>query len=899
MERVTIANHANTAATAITKCDTPLGGVTLAADDFQIVVTATAGTFTSNPITETTAFGVVFTETAPGSGVWHSGAINEANTVDLDFTDDNGCNTVPLTGLQQRCSCPAQIDDFTIDKTEICASPSQTATLTVTYSGGDATDTYTLSLTGAETQSNAGAAGSTSTTFTVSTPGTYNVAITNITQGNCVIDGTTQKVLAHYTTPKAEITGDASICDDAPTVTTPLTITLTDGVAPFTLDVSNGVGAITGATTAHTENVSASGSYTLSNLVDNNGCEGTVSGSATITHLAKVAATPTTRCDDESPLGSISLTDSEYQIVVTATAGDMASLVITGATFQETAAGSGIWYSGAIAETVTSAVHVTDVNDCEGGIDLTGITRTCSCQAKGVTTLTTGTICAEGNTTIEVVTSGLTGNYNVTLTQPDATTQVASSKPTGTEVFTVSQAGDYTVVVQDATDGCVANGGTVRLAHYPVPTATIAGDASICAAGTVSTSTGLAVTLTAGTAPFAIDLLGGTATENLTNLTSPHTQGVSTAGVYTLTNLVDANGCQGTIAPTEKATITNFEKVIASGSAVCNSTPSLVLGGVTLSPTQYQVVVEVTQGDLASTVVTKLAGGVSLTRLPLTNKWYSGAIDETTATDVHVTDGNNCEGGIDITGLQNQCSCPIAATATLLPGSICDDGTSTATLTVNVTSSNTTDMTDYTIAVTGAETVGSTETPDASGAVVNKTYNVNTNGAYAIKVTSNGQNGACVVSAGGQNLTVNALPTASITTTGTALEYCQGETSITLTATQVIGATSYEWFKGGVTQGTTLTNSKTNATADAAWTVKVTDANGCDQTSNPVAVIENALPIASITTTGTDLAYCKDGAGVVLTAANVANATSYAWIKGATTETTGPGDTKTGALAGS
>ncbi len=198
-----------------------------------------------------------------------------------------------------------------------------------------------------------------------------------------MINGTTQKVLAHYTTPKAEITGDASICDDAPTVTTPLTITLTDGVAPFTLDVSNGVGAITGATTAHTENVSASGSYTLSNLVDNNGCEGTVSGSATITHLAKVAATPTTRCDDESPLGSISLTDSEYQIVVTATAGDMASLVITGATFQETAAGSGIWYSGAIAETVTSAVHVTDANDCEGGIDLTGITRTCSCQAKG------------------------------------------------------------------------------------------------------------------------------------------------------------------------------------------------------------------------------------------------------------------------------------------------------------------------------------------------------------------------------------------------------------------------------------------------------------------------------------------------------------------------------------
>ncbi len=889
---VTIANHANTAATAITKCDTPLGGVTLAADEFQIVVTATAGTFTSDPITETTAHGVTFSRVGL-TDVWYSGAINEANAVDLDFADDNGCNTVDLDGLQKRCSCPAEIDDFTIDKTEICASPSQTATLTVTYSGGDATDTYTLSLTGAETQSNAGAAGSTSTTFTVSTPGTYNVAITNITQGNCVINGTTQKVLAHYTTPKAEITGDASICDDAPTVTTPLTITLTDGVAPFTLDVSNGVGAITGATTAHTENVSASGSYTLSNLVDNNGCEGTVSGSATITHLAKVAATPTTRCDDESPLGSISLTDSEYQIVVTATAGDMASLVITGATFQETAAGSGIWYSGAIAEAVTSAVHVTDANDCEGGIDLTGITRTCSCQAKGVTTLTTGTICAEGSTTIEVVTSNAAGNYNVTLTQPDATTQTTSNKPAGTETFTVNQAGNYTVLVRDVTENCDVGGGTATLAHYPIPTATLAGDASICDNGVISASTDLTITLTAGTGPFAIDVLGGTATANLTNLTSGDTETVTTAGNYTLTNLVDANNCQGTVSGT--AVVSYYDEVVAAASAVCNKTPLSVLGGVTLTGTQFQVVVTVTQGDLSSVVVTKIVGGVALTRDGATNKWYSGAIDETTSVDVHVTDGNNCNGGTDITGLQTQCSCPIKATATLLPASICADGTSSAVLNVAVTSTNTTGMTDYTINITDTETQNATETPNASGEV-SKDFTVNTNGSYTINVTSNGQNGGCTVSAANQNLTVNELPTASITTT--ALAYCAGETPVDLVATTVVGATSYEWFKGGVTQGTTATPTKTGADA-GDWTVKVSDGNGCNQTSAAVTVVENTLPIAAITTSGTDLEYCKDGAGVILSATNVANATTYAWLKGAITETTGPGNTKTGALAGS
>jgi hypothetical protein len=87
---------------------------------------------------------------------------------------------------------------------------------------------------------------------------------------------------------------------------------------------------------------------------------------------------------------------------------------------------------------------------------------------------------------------------------------------------------------------------------------------------------------------------------------------------------------------------------------VCNN--ELPRGGVSLEKDEFQLVAEVTQGDLTSIEITeKTSHGVTFTRDGTSQYWYSRAIDETNTVDVHVTDDNDCNGGIHHIGLTTQC----------------------------------------------------------------------------------------------------------------------------------------------------------------------------------------------------------------------------------------------------
>ncbi len=145
----TVSNHVAVAATTATVCSgSEVGGLTLGGTDFQIVVTATTGDLSTISIAETTAFGVVFTETAPGSGVWYSGAIAEANAVDLTITDGNNCNTVSSTGITTQCSCLATgsttIGTGRAVTATICNDTDVTSSVVVVYSGGTGNHKITL-----------------------------------------------------------------------------------------------------------------------------------------------------------------------------------------------------------------------------------------------------------------------------------------------------------------------------------------------------------------------------------------------------------------------------------------------------------------------------------------------------------------------------------------------------------------------------------------------------------------------------------------------------------------------------------------------------------------------------------------------------------------------------------
>ncbi len=117
------------------------------------------------------------------------------------------------------------------------------------------------------------------------------------------------------------------------------------------------------------------------------------------------------------------------------------------------------------------------------------------------------------------------------------------------------------------------------------------------------------------------------------------------------------------------------------------------------------------------------------------------------------------------------------------------------------------------------------------------------------------------------SVTVNALPTAKITSTD--LEYCEGESGVSLTAQQVSGAT-YTWFKGSSQVGTGM--NLNNATA-GSYTVEVA-VGSCMTTSSAVTVSENSAPAVVANASATSVC---EGETVTLTGSG---ASSYTWDKG-------------------
>jgi hypothetical protein len=134
---------------------------------------------------------------------------------------------------------------------------------------------------------------------------------------------------------------------------------------------------------------------------------------------------------------------------------------------------------------------------------------------------------------------------------------------------------------------------------------------------------------------------------------------------------------------------------------------------------------------------------------------------------------------------------------------------------------------------------------------------------YSVQVTT----GSCVSTSAATSVTVNPVPTASITASGPTT-FCQGN-AVTLTAT---AGASYLWSNGATTQAITVATS-------GNYTVTVTNASGCSATSAATTVTVNANPPAVITASG-PTTFCNGGS-VTLTANS---GVSYLWSNGATTQ---------------
>ena len=135
---------------------------------------------------------------------------------------------------------------------------------------------------------------------------------------------------------------------------------------------------------------------------------------------------------------------------------------------------------------------------------------------------------------------------------------------------------------------------------------------------------------------------------------------------------------------------------------------------------------------------------------------------------------------------------------------------------------------------------------------------VDVDGSYYVTVTNAS---GCSATSAAEAVTVNALPTATIASTGSNV--CLGST-VTLTASGGIG---YVWSNNATT-------ASINVVATNTYSVTVTDANGCENSASEVVTF-NANPAVTISANGPTV-FCQGGS-LTLTATGGSN---YVWSNG-------------------
>lgn len=141
---------------------------------------------------------------------------------------------------------------------------------------------------------------------------------------------------------------------------------------------------------------------------------------------------------------------------------------------------------------------------------------------------------------------------------------------------------------------------------------------------------------------------------------------------------------------------------------------------------------------------------------------------------------------------------------------------------------------------------------------------VTQSGNYSVTVN---QGNGCISTSAITAVQVNPLPAATVTANGPT-SFCEGG-SVQLSAS---AGSSYLWSNGATTQNITVSSA-------GNYSVTVTNASGCSNSSTATAVTVNTLP--TVTLTANPYTRLYPGLTTTLTA-NASNAQSYAWYKNGT-----------------
>ncbi len=829
---------------------------------------------------------VQLTASAGATYAWSNGATTSsitattAGTYNVTVTDANGCSSVSTNQTITVNALPtAQIS--TNGSTNLCTGGSITLMATPSAS-------YLWST------------GATTSSITTSTAGTYTVVVTNA--NGCSATSTATNVVVNAS-PSATVTasGPTTICSGNNVVLTAASV-----IGNAYQWMNNGV-LISGAT-SNALTATASGSYAV--IVTNAyGCTATSVATPVTVVLASTsnitASGTTSLCNNASVTLTASSgasylwsngattqaitvnTAANYTVTVTNALGcsatSVATPVIVNASPAATITAGGpttfcqgsnvvltasagatyLWSNGATTAAITAttpgtySVFITNASGCSATSAGTAITV----NAAPVANITAGgatTFCSGGS---------------VTLTASAGTSYLWSTGAT-TASITATTAGSRTVTVTNAA-GCSTTSAPINIVVNTMPTATIT------AGGPTSICSGSNVTLTASGGSTYVWNNGATTASIVAN----------TSGNYSVT-VYNANGCSAISTPTT-VTVNNpsVANVSTSGPTTFCQGGSVNLTATTAASyawsngattqsisvntsgnysvlltnasgcTSTSPVIAVTANALPTATITAggsttfcQGGSVTLTASPATSYlWSNGA----TGSSINVTTAGNYT-----VQIANNSGCTANSTATTVTVNALPVATITAGGSLSICAGSSVNLT----ASTGTAYLWSNGATTATIAASNA-------GNYTVQVSNAA---GCTSTSAVSSVVVNALPTPSVTSVGSTT-ICQGA-SVTLTTANGSGLT-YQWKNNGTNISGATAASYVASTA-GNYTVQVTNAAGCSGTSTATTVTVNALPVASISNSGSNT-ICS-GSSVNLTAST---GTAYAWSNGATAAT--------------
>lgn len=825
-----------------------------------------------------------------------------AGTVAVTYstTNSNGCvnsqsvlvtvNTLPTAAIS------------TLGETTFCLGGS--VTLLASSPTAGMTYSYQWRLNGTAITS------ATSSTYVANASGAYSVTIT--TNSGCSATSATTTVIENPLPVLTANVGATSVCEGSTGV-------ITNAQAGGLWSTANNAIATINATTGTVIGVAPGLTSLIYTYTNANGCSNSVSTSYTVKALSSAEITAggsTTICQGTSVVLTASSgtsylwsTGAITQSITVSTAQDI-SVTVTNL--------NGCASTSAITTVAVSALplaNITSLNGnsfCEGGsITLVASNGASYAWSNGAITQST-TFSASANATVTVtdasgcsatsapfvvtmnpapvatITASSATTFcagaSVTLTAPVAASYLWSSGET-TQSIVASVDGPYTVTITNGL-GCAATSANTNITVLSVPVVqAIAGSNSICEGATTTLSNasiggswassntvaatidaaGLLTGLSNGatTISYSVTNANGCTTAVLFNVNVnanpvlPTISGSSAVCVGSTTTLVNAQS-DGTWTSSDVAVANvaanGVVSGVSAGTALISYSYTNALGCTSQVTASLQINSLPAANVTASGVTTFCAGGSIALTAPagMTYAWSTGeptqAITAGTSGSytVTITNANGC----------SVTSAPVVLTVNALPAvSIANVGATTfctggsVTLISTLNSNFTYAWNNGAAAIAGAS---------------NNTYVATVSGLYALTVTD--ANG-CTATSAAIPVTVKALPVVTATSNG-ATTFCAGG-SVTLTAT---GGTTYIWSNGATAPSITVSTT-------GNYSVTGTNIAGCTATSNAIAVVVNALPTASISTSGSTACL---GTTVTLTATG---GSTYAWSNNSTTAT--------------